>query len=51
MVLYARWREHKLSITDGLLAATAFERDLALVTRNTKDFAGLGVRLIDPWNA
>jgi len=25
------------------------EHDLTLVTRNTKDFAGLGVRLLNPW--
>lgn len=35
---------------DGLLAATALQSDLTLVTRNTKDFEGLGVRLLNPWN-
>jgi len=39
-----------LPVIDGLLAATALEHDLALVTRNTRDFTGLGVRLIDPWS-
>ncbi len=34
---------------DGLLAATAAQHDLALVTRNVRDFAGLGVTVIDPW--
>ncbi|TFL13307.1 type II toxin-antitoxin system VapC family toxin [Pusillimonas caeni] len=34
---------------DSLLAATALEHDLTLVTRNTKDFEGLGVSLVDPW--
>jgi predicted nucleic acid-binding protein len=38
-----------LSVTDGLIAATALEHDLAIVTRNVKDFAGLGLALIDPW--
>ena len=30
---------------------TALQHDLTLVTRNTKDFAGLTVRLINPWEA
>lgn len=34
---------------DSLLAATALQHDLTLVTRNTADFAGLGLRLINPW--
>lgn len=36
-------------VIDGLLAATAAQHDLTLVTRNVKDFAGLGVTVIDPW--
>lgn len=38
-----------LNTADGLIAATALERDLTLVTRNVKDFAGLGVNLFNPW--
>jgi predicted nucleic acid-binding protein len=38
-----------LGVTDGMIAATALEHGLALATRNTKDFAGLGVGLINPW--
>lgn len=34
---------------DSLLAATAMVHDLVLVTRNTKDFAGLLVQLVNPW--
>lgn len=34
---------------DAFIAATARRHDLALVTRNTADFEGLGLRLIDPW--
>jgi hypothetical protein len=34
-----------------MLAATALEHDLTLVTRNAKDFAGLGVTLLNPWDA
>lgn len=40
-----------LPAIDGLLAATALQHDLTLVTRNTKDFAGLDVQLINPWEA
>jgi predicted nucleic acid-binding protein len=38
-----------LNTADGLIAATALEHDLILVTRNGKDFSGLGVEIIDPW--
>ena len=38
-----------LPAIDGLLAATALQHDLTLVTRNTRDFAGLEVQLINPW--
>jgi predicted nucleic acid-binding protein len=40
-----------LPAIDGLLAATALQHDLTLVTRNTKDFAGLSVPLVNPWEA
>lgn len=36
---------------DGLLAASALQHDLTLVTRNIRDFAGLTVPLIDPWQS
>lgn len=39
-----------LPAIDGLLAATALQHDLTLVTRNTKDFTGLGLELINPWD-
>lgn len=38
-----------LHTPDGLIAATAMEHNLTLVTRNVKDFAGLGVELFNPW--
>jgi predicted nucleic acid-binding protein len=34
---------------DGLIAATALERDLTIVTRNLPDFEDLGVRILNPW--
>jgi predicted nucleic acid-binding protein len=36
---------------DGLIAATALEHDLTLVTRNVKDFVGLEVTIANPWEA
>ncbi len=38
-----------LPVADGLLAATALEHDLTLVTRDTGPLAGTGARLLDPW--
>lgn len=40
-----------LSSMDGLIAATAIAHDLALATRNIKDFESYGIHLIDPWGA
>jgi hypothetical protein len=37
-----------LPTVDGLLAATALVHDLVLVTRNTRDVARTGARLLDP---
>ncbi len=34
---------------DALIAATALIHDLAVVTRNVRDFEGAGVVVIDPW--
>ena len=36
-------------VVDGLLAATALVKDWTLVTRNTADVAGTGVRLLNPF--
>lgn len=38
-----------LNIADGLIAATALEHNLTLVTRNTKDFENLRVQVFNPW--
>lgn len=35
---------------DALIAATAFERGLTLVTRNVDDFVALDVALLNPWS-
>ena len=40
-----------LSIIDGLLAATALQHNLTVVSRNTSDFANTHVPVLDPWEA
>ncbi|HEV2278419.1 MAG TPA: type II toxin-antitoxin system VapC family toxin [Acidobacteriaceae bacterium] len=44
-----RRRGRPLAIIDGLLAATALEHNLTLVSRNVSDFAGTGVSVLSPW--
>jgi len=39
------------SSMDGLIAATAIVHDLTIATRNTKDFEGFGIEIVDPWIA
>jgi toxin FitB len=40
----------RLNATDGLIAATALAHDLTVVTRNVKDFIGLGLQTFNPWD-
>jgi predicted nucleic acid-binding protein len=47
----AKNKGRTLPVIDGLIAATALEHELALVTRNEKHFVGLGVSLLNPWEA
>ena len=42
--------DQRLPVIDGLLAATALERDWVFVTRNTADVARSGVRLLNPFD-
>ena len=46
----ARKQGVTLAVVDGVIAATAIEHNLTLVTRNTKDYVGLGVDLLNPWD-
>ncbi len=39
-----------LPMADGLIAATALEHRLRLMTRNVKDFQASGVSVINPWD-
>ena len=45
----AKQRGLTLAVVDGVIAATAQHHDLILVTRNVKDFAGLGIDVSNPW--
>jgi toxin FitB len=38
-----------ISVTDGLIAATALVRNWPVVTRNVKDFERAGVRVVNPF--
>jgi len=45
----SKLRGFALASMDGFLAATAKTYDLTLVTHNLKDFSGLNIQLLDPW--
>ncbi len=51
--LIERWLEdaddERLFLSAILIAATALEHDLTVVTRNVKDFADLGLVIFNPW--
>nr|WP_314095514.1 type II toxin-antitoxin system VapC family toxin [uncultured Shinella sp.] len=47
----ARWHvPDPKPINDAYIAATAFNRRMTLVTRNIRDFDGMGVALVNPWD-
>lgn len=52
---YARIQDHRrnagrpLAVEDGMIAAICLAHGAALATRNTRDFEGLGVELVNPW--
>ena len=45
----AQRKGRPLSVVDGLLAATALEHGLTIVSRNVSDFAVLGLAVLNPW--
>lgn len=45
----AQDRGKPVSVSDGLIAATAIRHGLHMMTRNVTDFADTGVMLINPW--
>jgi predicted nucleic acid-binding protein len=46
----AKQKGMTLAVVDGVIAATALHHDLTNVTRNVKDFAGLGADVFNPWD-
>jgi len=50
----ARWGriclEQPLPVVDGLIAATALDHDLTVVTRNTEDFRRSGADVLNPFS-
>lgn len=43
-------RKRQLPVIDGLLAATAQQYNLILVTRNVDDVEPTGIPILDPWD-
>jgi predicted nucleic acid-binding protein len=43
-------RGEKLPLIDSLLASTAIQYNLTLVTRNTSDFGRTPARILNPWH-
>jgi len=51
VLLSARKAGAPIGTADAMIAATARAHGMRVATRNTNDFAGAGVKLIDPWTA
>lgn len=49
LAIAAKKKGVSLTTADGLIAATAAEYGLTIVTRNVNDFAKSGVMIINPW--
>ena len=45
----ARRSGHTLDLGDALIAGTARVRGLSLATRNVRDFRGLDIDIVNPW--
>ena len=46
----AQRRGKAVSVSDGLIAATAIRHGITVVTRNVSDFRETGAMLINPWD-
>lgn len=40
---------HPISVQDAMIAAICLSHDATLATRNTKDFEGLDLKLVNPF--
>jgi predicted nucleic acid-binding protein len=47
----AQMKGQPLSIIDALLAATALQYNLTIVSRNVSDFSVVGLAVVNPWEA
>ena len=47
----AQMKGRPLSVIDALLAATALQHNLTLVSRNVSDFSVVGLAIVNPWEA
>ena len=47
----AQMKGRPLSVIDALLAATALQHDLTIVSRNVSDFSVVGLVVVNPWDA
>jgi predicted nucleic acid-binding protein len=45
----AQARGKTVPAVDALIAATAMEHDLTVVTRNARDFVAAGAKVLNPW--
>jgi len=50
LLIHCIGKGRPLPSIDSLLAATALTHDLVMVTRNVKDFEGIGVTILNPWD-
>ena len=46
-----RSRGRPVPPTDCQIAAIAYSRNMAIVTRNVRDFDSVGIEVLDPWAA
>jgi toxin FitB len=51
LTIGAKKKGFSITTADGLIAATAVHYDLAIVTRNVRDFATSGATILNPWDA
>lgn len=40
----------RVELADALIGGTALEHDLVIVTRNVKDYDGVGLKILNPWD-